>query len=187
MIPAVLLGLAAQIAPALVRGLTGSARAAEVAEAVVGVVEAATGQPARTEAEAAQAVRALQADPAAWAQVQVALAGLAAREMELDHADRANARERDAKVRGTPENWRANIMLSLALAGLVVAMWLAFAYPDASADARSLVLLVAGALLKMVGDAFAFEFGSSRGSAEKQRTIEAMTRADDSAGGFRRG
>lgn len=187
MIPVALIGLAAQLAPALVRALTGSARAEAVAESVVGVVEAVTGQPARTEAEAAQAVRALQSDPAAWAQVQTALAGLAAREAELEHTDRADARERDVALRQAGQgNRRADALLAVVVLLLVAcAAGMILASDEIT---RTFLAGLGGALIKMLSDAFAFEFGSSRGSAEKQRTIEAMAvppAAD--TGAFRRG
>lgn len=176
MIPLLPLGisLVSALAPEIVKMFTKSERAERIAETVVDVVSAATGTQIDTRADADHALKALEADPALLAQVQQQMLAIAAAEHEAVMKDRVSARERDVAVRGLAPNWRANIMLIAVTTGLVVCVGLAFVYPDAPSDARNIVLVVVGALLKMMGDAFAFEFGSSRGSADKSKTIESM-------------
>ncbi len=45
----------------------------------------------------------------------------------------------------------------------------------------ALITTVSGALLKMLSDAFAFEFGSSRGSREKTEDLIAISRTNQQA------
>jgi len=64
-------------------------------------------------------------------------------------------------------NYRADIMLFLAFAALVFIIY----QINSNAEIKPAVLAIfnmsVGALLKMIGDGFAFEFGSSRGSKTK--------------------
>jgi len=168
------LALIRKLAPQIVGMVTGSSRAEEIATTVVESVSTATGMTIASAQDADAAMTALAADPALLAKVKSQMLEIAAAEHEAVMKDRASARERDVAVRGLAPNWRANIMLLSVTIGLVVCVGLAFVYPDAPSDARNIVLVVVGALLKMMGDAFAFEFGSSRGSADKSRTIETL-------------
>lgn len=181
------LALIRELAPQIVGMVTKSARAEEITASVVDVVAQASGVPIATTQDAEIALSALAADPALLAQVQSQMLDIAAAEHDAVMKDRASARERDVAVRGLQPNWRANIMLLAVTVGLVTCVGLAFVYPEAPSDARNIVLVVVGALLKMMGDAFAFEFGSSRGSADKSKTIESMVHEQNERGGFRRG
>jgi hypothetical protein len=181
-LPLALIPIVAQAAPALVRLLTRSDRAGRIAESVVGVIEEATGAPARTEEEALAAVQRLAGDPAAMERLRATLAGMALREAELEQADRADARERDVEVRRVEggSNRRADMLIAVVVLGLVgCGVGMVWAADEIT---RTFLAGCGGALLKMLSDAFAFEFGSSRGSADKQRTIESALGAAQGAG-----
>lgn len=162
----VAMGLA-QFAPTVVRWLSGSDKAEQVAQQVVAVAETVTG---RTGAEAVQA---LQADPGLVLQFRQALAGM---ELEMERAylaDRQDARGRDvAYVQAGRRNVRADVMVALDALGLIVCLVVLALYSDRLAgEAIALISTVASIFGLCLRDAHQFEFGSSRGSAEKTELL----------------
>jgi len=169
----------AQFAPQIIRWISGSEKAEQAAEQVVQIAQAVTGAPDGT-----AAFQAMKADPALVLQFRQTIA---AQEAELDKAylaDRANARDRDVKLaQAGIRNQRADWMVALdvlgLLAGLGGMMALGFVkarYPDAITEG------VFGALLAQLStitsyfglclrDAHQFEFGSSRGSRDKDELL----------------
>ena len=86
--------------------------------------------------------------------------------------DRADARERDVQLitqRG--HNYRADILAFLAVAGLVLCVW--FVARDSSLPERAVnaIMFIAGILASAVKDVYSFEFGSSRGSKDKDAIL----------------
>lgn len=155
--------LAAEFAPGLVRKLAGD-KAWEVAEKIVGTAKAITGT-----ADPEAALAALREDAKAQAEFKRRMAEL---EIELEKAylaDRQNARLRDVELRKAGyRNTRADMMLLMAFLCLVAIVYFTWSgrldMPD---NVFALLNMAAGMILKMIGDAFQFEFGSSRGSKEK--------------------
>ncbi|MDX1611632.1 MAG: hypothetical protein R3185_04630 [Candidatus Thermoplasmatota archaeon] len=96
-------------------------------------------------------------------------------EREMHYGDLEDARGRDVEVRkltgGT--NTRPNVMLVCAAATLIFVIW-QINTADLSSGVLAIYNMIIGALLKMLGDAFAFEFGSSRGSKEKSSQLEKL-------------
>ncbi len=87
---------------------------------------------------------------------------------EIDTADIQSARSRDVANRTAGySNHRADIMAALAFASLCVMVYLINGNLEIKAEVLAIFNMSIGALLKMLGDVFAFEFGSSRGSKEK--------------------
>ena len=86
-----------------------------------------------------------------------------------------DARRYQAQV-GMRGRLRGTLMLLGVVVGLVAIIIAVFRGPT---DPATLALLttIAGALLKMLSDAFAFEFGSSLGSKEKDAHIENIQKA----------
>lgn len=169
MLPALIPAIVASLAPMLVRMATDSPRAAAITEKVAGAVLATTGAYASDAAAVGQAL----ADPATAAALSQRLAEIEREEMQALLDDRANARSRDLEVRRIEGggNRRADMLIVVVVALMVAAGVAMFWAPDEAT--RSLLAGAIGMLLKMLSDAFGFEFGSSRGSADKQRTIEA--------------
>ncbi|MEQ8394962.1 hypothetical protein [Thalassobaculum sp.] len=161
------IALATEFGPGLVRMLAGD-KAGDVAEKVSSVAREVTGLASDDEALAL-----VRADPVKAAELRQRLAEL---EIDLERAylaDRQDARRRDvAIVTAGRYNWRADIMLALAFTSFIAIVWMTW---QARLDMPDMVFaflnMAAGALLKMIGDAFQFEFGSSRGSKEKDQLI----------------
>lgn len=163
------LGLA-QFAPAILKWITGSDKSAEVAEKVVDIAKVVTGRE-----DAPAAVEALKADPALVIQFREAVM---ANETALERAylaDRQSARQRDVEIiRAGRHNWRADILATLAVVGLVTCVW--FIARDSALPERAInaIMFVAGVLAAAVRDVYSFEFGSSRGSKEKDEMMQRL-------------
>ena len=189
-----LVPVAAQIAseflPSLV-GKLGGDNAEAVAESVVDVAATAAGVPESK--DLGEILERLRADAQAQADLKIRLAEIENREEERLLEDRLSARMRSLEVeKGGRRNYRADLMLLLSFTGLIgcvaAAVW---PYPQDRALGTpeiGLLTTVAGVLLKMLSDAFAFEFGSSQGSKTKDTLIArfqdqlqelARQRADD--------
>lgn len=105
---------------------------------------------------------------------------------EIEVEDRKDARARDLELRkivddkGVPAgaNPRANVMLGMAFCSFITIIFLTVWFRSTIPDGVLAILNASvGALLYMIGQAFNFEFGSSRGSSEKSNTISNMADA----------
>jgi len=165
--------IAAEFLPSLV-GRLGGDRAEEVADTVVQVAATAAGVPHSRDPR--EILERLRLDAEAQAELRLRLAEIENREDERVLEDRLSARERSRELeRGGRRNRRADVMLMLSFGGLIgcvaAAVW---PYPETRALGTAeigLLTTVAGVLLKMLSDAFAFEFGSSQGSKAKDALI----------------
>ncbi|RLI68821.1 MAG: hypothetical protein DRP02_11800 [Candidatus Gerdarchaeota archaeon] len=82
--------------------------------------------------------------------------------------DRQDARSRDEKLKKAGyKNHRADLMILVAFLSFVFICWLVNSNAAIKPGVLAIFNMAIGALLKMIGDAFQFEFGSSRGSKEK--------------------
>ena len=157
----------ANFAPQIIKWVTGSDKAEQAASAVVDIAKKVTGRD-----DGEQALEALKADPALVLQFRQSVI---ASEADLDKAylgDRANARSRDvALVQAGRYNWRADILAVLAVGGLVLCVWFIARDSTLSERAVNAIMFVAGVLAAAVRDVFSFEFGSSRGSRDKDALL----------------
>lgn len=91
---------------------------------------------------------------------------------ELEFKDRDSARNRDTEiVKAGKKNYRADVMFVLAVAvicGLVYLIWID---PTVNEFMKGIVTLVLGRFLGYLDNIYNFEFGSTRGSKEKDSTI----------------
>ncbi len=86
----------------------------------------------------------------------------------IDTADIQKSRSRDLQLKQAGyHNYRADIMLALAFGALVTIVVLINGNASIKPEVLAIFNMAVGALLKMISDAFQFEFGSSRGSKEK--------------------
>jgi len=157
----------AQFAPAIVKWLSGSDKAAEAAGKVVEIAQVVTGRP-----DGAAALEALRLEPALAVQFRMAVMAVEADMDKAYLADRQDARKRDvAFVQAGRYNVRADLLALLSVVGLVVCVW--FVARDSTLPERAVnaIMFVAGTLAACVRDVFAFEFGSSRGSKEKDAAL----------------
>lgn len=158
----VAMGLA-QFAPQIVRWVSGSGKAEEVARQVVGIAEVVTGRAG------AESVAELQADPALVLQFRERMAAV---EADLDRAyllDRQHARSTHR------DHWMP-WALTLTLAVMVVLLVAGLFVLPTPPENREVVYLIAGQLIGAFGTAVAYWLGSSRGSLRKQEAIEERMR-----------
>jgi len=158
----VALGLS-QFAPKIIRWMGGD-KAGDIAEQVVGIAQKVT-KTATPDA----AMEAIKANPALAMQFEQAVMN---KETELEKmflGDRQDARARDVELRKAGyQNRRADYMVLMAFVTLIVIIALLWtAEKDIPATVVSIFSMSTGYLLKMLSDAFQFEFGSSRGSKDK--------------------
>jgi hypothetical protein len=165
----------AQFAPHLMRFLGVGEASTAVVERVVGVAQTVAG--VKTPDEALAAITA-----SAEMQTKFRLAVLAA-DGELERAylsDRASARGRDIEyVKAGRYNWRADILALLSVGGLLICVWLIARDAQMPQRAIDAILIVIGVLAAAVRDVFSFEFGSSRGSEQKQQQLNEMLSRKD--------
>jgi len=74
---------------------------------------------------------------------------------------------------GKRSNIRGNILAAVASGGLFLCL-LFLAFFKASGEAMGVISTIAGVLGGCLKDVYAFEFGSSRGSKEKDDTVAAL-------------
>lgn len=95
--------------------------------------------------------------------------------VEMDRmylADRQDARKRDVELRKLgSRNTRPDVMLICASIILCLSIWMV-ANLGLEGEVLAIFHMMIGALIKMLGDAFQFEFGSSRGSKEKDLLLK---------------
>ncbi|HEX5486488.1 MAG TPA: hypothetical protein VFX23_10880 [Limnobacter sp.] len=164
----------AQFAPQIIKWITGSDRASDAARHVAQIAQQVTGK------QGADALEVFKADPQKVLEFRQAVL---AQEVDLDKAyltDRADARRRDlALEQAGIHNTRANLMVAMDVVGLIACLvgmialgWVRAKHPEAISEG------VFGALLAQLStfasyfglclrDAHQFEFGSSRGSKQK--------------------
>lgn len=159
----------AQFAPQLMRFLGAGEASAQAAEKVVKIAQVVTAEDTPD-----RALARIRADPEFAHKFQMAV--LAA-DTDLEKAflaDRADARSRDVEIRkftgGT--NARADVMVGGAVLGLLGCLAiLAFFKDQVPGEVVGIVSTIAGIFGACLRDAFQFEFGSSRGSKEKDRAL----------------
>lgn len=157
----------AQIAPDVIRWISGNDKAADAAERVVSVAQAVTGLQTGD-----AALDMLRADPGAAMAFRQRIAELAAEMDRAYLADRQDARKRDVELaRMGNHNSRANWMIIGDCVGLIVCLGTLTFVPELPGEVRGIISTIAGFFGLGLRDAHQFEFGSSRGSQEKQKLL----------------
>lgn len=173
-----IIGALAPFAPDIIGGLAGMLGGPKAGDAAKVIVDKATSvfgtsdpekiklMIAQEETKRAQFIAEIQRDTAMY-QVEV--------------EDRKDARARDLAIRSMPDekgvpagtNPRANIMLFgafvMLLAILLGALFYRASIPD---TVMAMLSMIAGGLMNNLTQAYNFEFGSSRGSADKSAAMQ---------------
>lgn len=162
----------AQFAPGIIKLITGSDKAAAVADHVVGIARSVTG--AETGEAALEIVK---ADPAKVMEFQLAMS---AQQQDLEQmylADTQDARARDIKlIEAGHVNYRANMLAGGAVV-LVVGCLLITVWASAMDDfAKATITLICGRALGWVEQVFSFEFGTTRANKTKDDTINKLSK-----------
>jgi hypothetical protein len=163
----------AQFAPSLLRFFGAGEKSATIAEKVIGLAQTVTGAPS---GEAALA--SLQQDQKLAQEFN--LAALRA-DTELEQAylaDRKDARARDvALAQAGYRNHRADWMVIADVIGLIACLSvLALFRKEIPGEVITLLTTIASLFGVCLRDAHQFEFGSSRGSKEKDELLSKVTR-----------
>lgn len=158
----------ANIVPSLMRYFGAGEKSAAVAEKVVDIAKTITGTTTPEDA-----VKAIEAS--AELQQQFRLAVLAA-DTDLEKAylaDRQSARARDVELHKAGYlNRRADVMVLMDVVGLIACLAaLVFMRADMGEAAVTLISTLASYFGLCLRDAHQFEFGSSRGSREKDQML----------------
>lgn len=157
----------AEMAPAIAKWFfaeKGSSSNQMLASQIIDIAKKTTGC-----SNAENAVSALQKDGNLLLQFQHSIAKL---DHDMDRTfiqDRMNARARDAAfVHAGKNNKRADVMVLAAAAGLIGCLsCLALYKGNLPGEAVGIISTIAGIFGACLKDAYAFEFGSSRGSKNK--------------------
>lgn len=90
--------------------------------------------------------------------------------------DRSSARERDVEFikRGMTNN-RANFMFFLAVVMVGILVWIVWKDQNINEYVKGIFTLVLGRFLGYLDNIYSFEFGTTRGSKEKDETIKQLT------------
>jgi hypothetical protein len=174
------LAIAGEFLPDLATRLRGP-RGRAIADTVVSAAAAAAGVSAASDPQ--QMIARIKANPTIAKEVQLELEQIDKEAIymeEIADRDRARLHQRDT---GRSGSRRGDWMIAAIMAGLVACIGGAIygtqindGQANLDAGVLALITTVAGAMLKMLSDAFAFEFGSSRGSQEKTEEIFQITR-----------
>lgn len=174
--PAALIPIAvqlAQYAPALLRYLGVGDEPVAVVEKITDMAQTVTG--AKTPEEALAAIRA-----SVELQSKFKLAALE-QDTEIQRLymqDRADARARDREfIRAKRYNYRADIMVLIDAVGLIACLIVLAVYREQLAgEVVALISTIASIFGLCLRDAHQFEFGSSRGSEQKQEQLASLVK-----------
>jgi hypothetical protein len=160
----------AEFAPSIVRWLSGD-DAENVAADVVNAARRITGKE-----EPSDLISHLRLDPMALIEFQKGMLSMET-ERELAYLrDRQSARERDVSfIQAGHRNYRADIMVISAAVGMITCLAsLAYFADNLPGEAVGIISTIAGIFGACLKDAYAFEFGSSRGSKDKDSTVASI-------------
>lgn len=163
---ALALQLAALIGPHVVRAVS-SDKAGDVAQEVLDAAAAVTGA-----SDPAKALEALRGNGQLVHEFRVKLLELEQRAYELEFADRQSARAAEVeKLKAGHPDKRKDVLSTIAILSLAGLAFAVTFYEIGQGPGRDLLFMLAGALIGVVRDVYAYEFGSSRSSAEKTDAI----------------
>lgn len=163
------LGLA-EFVPSIIRFLEGD-KASDVAKNVVETAKRITGKDQVEECK-----QALRQSPELLFEFQKEMVKLELTQQELFLKDRQDARLRDVTfLQSGKHNVRADVMVVAAALGLIFCLYSLSSYStNLPGEAVGIISTIAGIFGACLKDAYAFEFGSSRGSKDKDNAVAAL-------------
>ncbi len=159
-----------EVVPLIGRWINGD-QGEKTAQKVADIAQAVTG-----EKDSSKILHALKGDPQLLIQFQQAILKVD-QELEMsEHKDRESARLRDmALAQAGRSNFRADIMVISAALGLISCLITITLYRTSlPGEAVGIISTIAGIFGSCLKDAYAFEFGSSRGSKLKDGKLSAL-------------
>ena len=155
----------AQFAPSIMKFFGVGDKPVAVAEKIVGMAQAVTGTGSHEEALAA-----MTADPKLASAFNTAVLAADTDLEKAALADREDARARDIAIRklNGGSNRRADFMVALDVIGLIACLAVLCLFrKEIPGEVVGLITTISTAFALCLRDAHQFEFGSSRGSKEK--------------------
>ena len=139
-----------------------------IADRILSIAQQVTATDSPTSAR-----KALEKDPTFQRAFQKRVMDFEKRMAEISYQDRQDARTRDiAMAHAGRMNIRADIMVIAAAIGLILCLASLSLYGDGlPGEAVGIISTIAGIFGACLKDAYGFEFGSSRGSKEKDSTV----------------
>ncbi len=174
--PITVVGLAmklAKFAPGIVRVITGSTKAEEVAHQVVGIAKAVTGVDS---GEAA--VAAIEADPAKMLDFQLSWADKQQAIEQIYLVDVQNARAMQIAALGQDDVFSKRFVYYFAAAWSLFSMcyFMAVTFFPPPADGLRIADTILGVLIaSVIGVMFAYFYGTTRSSRAKDETINKLS------------
>jgi len=168
LIAAAALSLATEFAPSLIRHFAGD-KAGDIASTVADTAKVLTGQDIATPEGLKASQEALRQDKELAIQFQIRMAEIDLEREKAENEDRKNARARDMALRQAGyKNERADWMVFADVFGLVACLTaLVLIHDKMPGELITLITTIASIFGLCLRDAHTFEFGSSRGSKEK--------------------
>ncbi len=160
----------AQFAPMIGKWL-GGRKAEDMAKRVVDIANSVTDS-----LDPATAIQKLSENNHMLLEFQREVLNLEIQLLQAELEDRQDARARDvALARAGRVNIRADIMVISAALGLILCLCsLGYYSHNLPGEAVGIISTIAGIFGACLKDAYGFEFGSSRGSKEKDSTVAAL-------------
>jgi hypothetical protein len=94
---------------------------------------------------------------------------------ELEFKDRDSARVRDSAIQSSGNrNYRADVMFVLAVGVICALVYAIWKDPSINEFMKGIVTLVLGRFLGYLDNIYSFEFGTTRGSQNKDSTIDKL-------------
>lgn len=94
---------------------------------------------------------------------------------KIEAQDRDSARSRDVEfIKRGMQNNRANLMFFLAVVAVGMLVWIVWKDQNINEYVKGIFTLVLGRFLGYLDNIYSFEFGTTRGSREKDETINKM-------------
>lgn len=99
--------------------------------------------------------------------------------VQADFADRASARSRDVEIiQAGGKNTRADAMVIGAVVGLIACLAVLVVFrAQIPGEAVGIISTIAGIFGSCLKDAYAFEFGSSKGSKDKDQILATLVKS----------
>jgi len=95
---------------------------------------------------------------------------------KIEVTDRDSARVRDAEfIKQGSSNSRANLMFFLAVCAVTGLVWIVWTDQGINEYVKGIFTLVLGRFLGYLDNIYSFEFGTTRGSRDKDDTIKNLT------------
>ena len=104
-------------------------------------------------------------------------------EFKVEVQDRDSARERDTwMIKMGQHNWRADIMFVMAVCIVALLVWIIWKDQSINEYVKGIFTLVMGRFLGYLDNIYNFEFGTTRGSKDKDETIKQLSGGKNESG-----